>query len=277
MPGLSGLELIKEIRSLQPGIKIVIISGYDDFEYARTAIKCGVSDYVLKPVEKSELKSILGKIKETIIVEKQQIDQKIHIKNQINLALPIMCEQFLNQLIQPNSLTMNNIIAELCKYNIKIIHSSFTIVVFKVQSFDSHSNNNLRAFKGLVYKIMSRYLNAVTFTSNQNVNELVVIVNHEPDITYGFLKKPLHLLTELYKKKYNSTPCTGVSNSVRELNKAHILYGQAKEALLQKFWDHSGCVFYYEKGKIKNEIDLVINEKTMEDILLPVSIAFTIA
>ncbi len=55
MPKLNGLELIRKLREKDAGIQIIIISGYDEFEYAREAIALGVFDYVLKPVNRKEL------------------------------------------------------------------------------------------------------------------------------------------------------------------------------------------------------------------------------
>ena len=54
MPVMDGLELIHTALSLLPNLKPVIFSGYADFEYARTAIKLGVENYILKPVVPDE-------------------------------------------------------------------------------------------------------------------------------------------------------------------------------------------------------------------------------
>lgn len=63
MPGYDGLELVKKTRELNLNVEFVIISGYRHFEYAQTAIKYGVSDYLLKPIKKQELMETLQKIK----------------------------------------------------------------------------------------------------------------------------------------------------------------------------------------------------------------------
>ena len=61
MPGISGLDLIKQLHRAGIRAKIIIISGYSDFNYAQKAIKLGVSDYILKPVENPELVSVVKK------------------------------------------------------------------------------------------------------------------------------------------------------------------------------------------------------------------------
>lgn len=62
MPVLGGLDFLTEARSRNPGLRCVIISGYDDFEFARQAIQIGVDEYILKPVTKDVLRTVLEKI-----------------------------------------------------------------------------------------------------------------------------------------------------------------------------------------------------------------------
>ena len=72
MPFMDGLELSRQILREFPKMKIVILSGYDDFEYARQAIGIGVERYLLKPITKSALLDALAEIKEKIEAERAQ-------------------------------------------------------------------------------------------------------------------------------------------------------------------------------------------------------------
>ena len=56
MPFMTGLELIKEVRNMNQEIQIAIFSGFGEFAYAQEAIKYGVTDYILKPVNPKEFK-----------------------------------------------------------------------------------------------------------------------------------------------------------------------------------------------------------------------------
>lgn len=99
MPYMDGLTLAERIRQKYPSMKIVIFSGYDDFEYAKQAIKLNVTEYILKPVNVEELTAILKRIK-------TNLDEEIEQKRNVNLlrenykrSLPILREQFLKDLI----------------------------------------------------------------------------------------------------------------------------------------------------------------------------------
>ena len=62
MPIISGLELIEKIRNLNNNTRFIILSGYEDFNYAKKAIKYGVDNYILKPIDEEELTNTLKKI-----------------------------------------------------------------------------------------------------------------------------------------------------------------------------------------------------------------------
>lgn len=59
MPGLNGLELIETIRSEIPEIQCIIVSGYDEFEFARQGLRLGALDYLLKPLDSRQVESVL--------------------------------------------------------------------------------------------------------------------------------------------------------------------------------------------------------------------------
>ena len=71
MPGYNGLELIEKVKQIAPEIKIMIISGYATFEYAQTAIKNGVNDYLLKPINREALNESLEKMASEIESERR--------------------------------------------------------------------------------------------------------------------------------------------------------------------------------------------------------------
>ena len=63
MPVIGGLELIERVRRSNPDLRIVIISGYSEFEYARHAIELGVDEYILKPIDIESLRQTLRRIR----------------------------------------------------------------------------------------------------------------------------------------------------------------------------------------------------------------------
>ena len=78
MPYMDGLELVRRIRQKYPSMKVLIFSGFDDFEYAQQAITLNVTEYILKPVNVEELTEILSRVKIKLdqeIEERRNVDR----------------------------------------------------------------------------------------------------------------------------------------------------------------------------------------------------------
>lgn len=82
MPGVDGIELLRELRKKSLDIKVILLSGYNDFSYAKEAIKYGAFDYILKPAEDQELLNVVNRC----VRRRQSLDTK-RIKNECFLIL----------------------------------------------------------------------------------------------------------------------------------------------------------------------------------------------
>jgi two-component system response regulator YesN len=69
MPGMDGLEFLKQIKAVLPRSKVILLSGYDDFEYLHTAIKYQADAYELKPIKAKNLINLVEELKAKIIAE----------------------------------------------------------------------------------------------------------------------------------------------------------------------------------------------------------------
>lgn len=83
MPKMDGLEFAKKAKDIHPMAKIAVITGYDYFDYAVTALKTGVDDYVLKPVSKEDITNIIKKLVNKL--DKERAESEV-IKTYENLA-----------------------------------------------------------------------------------------------------------------------------------------------------------------------------------------------
>lgn len=98
MPVMDGLALTKELYYHYPKVKIVLISGYDNFTYAQQAIKYKVNDYLLKPLSDSVLKECLLSIQMQLDTENNAIKRKVSLSSGLNTGesiVPIIREYLL--------------------------------------------------------------------------------------------------------------------------------------------------------------------------------------
>lgn len=73
MPEMDGIELIAQLEKHHPSVLTVIVSGYNDFEYARSAIQHRASDYLLKPINPQELSRTLNKLEALLLAKSQAL------------------------------------------------------------------------------------------------------------------------------------------------------------------------------------------------------------
>lgn len=103
MPQIDGIGLIEKIRDTRSGVDIIVISGFEEFEYARAALRNGVKDYLLKPVVKTQLEASLKDIeqtRQTLNQEKlQEMDQPLQDRE--HHAVEMVKETLKNNYEQP--------------------------------------------------------------------------------------------------------------------------------------------------------------------------------
>lgn len=102
MPYMDGLTLAERIRQKYPSMKILIFSGFDDFEYAQQAIKLNVTEYILKPVNMEELTEILTRVHRNLDEEIEQRRDVDLLRESYRSSLPLLREMFLNEMVRGN-------------------------------------------------------------------------------------------------------------------------------------------------------------------------------
>ncbi len=99
MPFMDGLQLCKIIREHMPWIKIIILSGHDEFNYAQTAIKLGVAEYLLKPVSVKDLHQVLERTLVKLNQESIERETLKQLRDQLDDNLLLLREKFLLRLV----------------------------------------------------------------------------------------------------------------------------------------------------------------------------------
>ncbi len=98
MPGINGLEALSEIRRLDQNVVLVILSAYDNFNYAQEAIKNDVFEYLLKPINKTRIMELIRKVQHHI--EKRHFSrlEELEIREKYQKSLPIIENEFIHAL-----------------------------------------------------------------------------------------------------------------------------------------------------------------------------------
>ena len=109
MPQMNGLELAKLVRDQAPKCHIVFLTGYDDFDYARTAIKLGADDYLLKPFSKDDVEEMLAKVQTKLDKERK----KAQIQNLVDQGQHSELEEAIHERLADSELSLKNLAFQL--------------------------------------------------------------------------------------------------------------------------------------------------------------------
>jgi len=272
MPGLNGLELINELTDMLPDLKIIIISGYNDFEYAKTAMKYGVKDYLLKPVDENELIQVLRRIIDELNSSEMMKKEKEVRQEQYKKAWPVICEAFLNRLITQNNMTADNIRNEAMTYGMDLSGNHFTVCVCSPDETPhlSLTPQTHEYVKTIVKRTMKRYAGAVTFPPENDRTVLVSIIKgrSEDDIRHAH-----DICRRILKKKYCLDISCGVSSTANTPCMLQRLFPEAVRALDTRFWQGPGTFARHTPDCISADPKLTLQEDMLNKIILNIKLS----
>ncbi|ASA26092.1 response regulator transcription factor [Paenibacillus donghaensis] len=252
MPVINGLELIAQIHELMvKPPRFVILSGYDDFEYARVALRQRVNEYLLKPIDDEEIESLLDRLS-TVINDENASSQQHHkkrafiVKNIINRLIQGEYNESL-ELLSRNLMKLNNDSELLCI----LMKSTSPVTDFNQQINEYFPEGSACLFQdgagrtGIIVQADS--------ISSENVDAAVYQIRRD------------------LEKHMQEPAIVAVSDRLIGLRTIQELYSQSLEVWKLKYQKEKSGVFYYkELRNIKNGNEL--EEQGFEQLLAKVQV-----
>ena len=128
MPYMDGLELCRQLKQFLPASKIVVFSGFDDFEYARQAIGMNVSEYILKPINAPELSQVLSRLREQLDQQRLEHEDMENLRRKYEESLPILRELFYTRLLD-GRIPPDQIQERAARYEIELPEGCWTVAL----------------------------------------------------------------------------------------------------------------------------------------------------
>jgi len=120
MPGMDGLEFADQIKKMYPNVMVVLLTGYDYFEYAQRAIRSGVKEYLLKPIDFNKMKEVIGRLVGEIRDKKRKAQYYTGLKKHFQESLPLLRSKFASNLIHGRIKGEKELEAQLLSLGIQI-------------------------------------------------------------------------------------------------------------------------------------------------------------
>lgn len=138
MPFMDGLTLARLAKKEIPGLKVVILSGYDDFNYAKQAIGIGVEDYLLKPITKNALIERLSEIRSRYEHEKTQKEYYEKLQREMQAYEKNSSRDFFEALVG-GSMDMMEVYKRAEKLGLDIVAEAYNVLIFTMNCDEDFS------------------------------------------------------------------------------------------------------------------------------------------
>lgn len=216
MPFMDGLELASIVRKTYPHIKIIVLSGHDEFHYAQQAIRIGVEDYCLKPVGSVELVALLQKVSKQIDTEQQQKEKEAYTKEKL---LADLCGGLINT---------SKAIEIAANFSISLIARYYAVVSIEFRfPQEQEEEVSYRLAEQQLIACIPNELDVLSFRPSRN--ELVYIVKSNNE---HILQQCLTDLTQTIKPLLQQIFCEaalGVGSIQHRLQNIHQSYREADD------------------------------------------------
>lgn len=279
MPIMDGIELIKKINEAKINIKVVALSGFDDYKYVREALKYGAIDYLLKPIDKQSFIELLYILKDQIEEETQKKNSELLHQNMSLDGISLLKEKLLFELIKGNDVNFE-------KYNIKFGSyelSDFKLMMMTIISVDYFykikNTEKILSEEMLKSKFKKEVLDYFSFEEKSGL--YTIIVNREDEIIVLFMAcdmeadlfnlnicNALNDFNDFLAKNKGYTVTVGKSKIFYNPYDSHKAYHQSMYALKRRFYDGRGiidytpevsCYSYFDIANIKEQIAQILN------------------
>ena len=250
MPFMDGLTLCKLVKKELPNIKIVILSGYDDFNYAKQAINIGVEDYLLKPITKNALIERLSEIRSRYEHEKTQKEYYEKFQREMQAYEKNSSRDFFEALVR-GSMDMMEVYKKAEKLGVDIVAEAYNILIFTMNSEEDFSGQKEGYSEWeaesleMLEEFFSGHPSAMLFRSN--IFSYGVLLKGQKESIKEITKECVGKIQGILKRKESKREWfLAVGQPVERLSQIKKSYHTASRAFSQRYLYVENILYYDE-------------------------------
>lgn len=251
MPEIDGLSMLRDIRTTVPGSKIIILTGYRDFDYVHEALKLGAFDFILKPSKIEELTAIISRAVKELRFQKERTEEFEKLKVYFQQNLPILREKLLYDVIYEINTNQQDIIEKMDLFNITI--QTFIMLVVqndeedvgskKISQYDRH----LYQF-GIINtfgEVFSDAFKVISISLNDIGIAFIIMPEDEKSGMTELIDKKSTYLQEIISNCFGFTVTIAVSSEASGPMQLTQKFRECREALEHKFYLGSNSIIFH--------------------------------
>lgn len=270
MPVVDGLAMTRQIKAFLPQVKVVILTGYDDFKYAKEAIDLNTSGYLLKPVQRNEAVDLLSKVIAECDSLVNREHQEVQIRNELQESQEVVKTKLFMDLLWEKA-TLEEVGSKLGKLGICHVGEPFMVLIINTlpsdDSTELQKNGLISRQTAICADTRSIFENRVLLV-NPDVDLFSIIVliqlRQDEDIQLNF---QMCSIQSTINQKYGVDTIIGASEVELGLEGILKAYNQARECVEHGFFLNPGEIIFY--SDISQATDA--NEVCIQDFLINTS------
>ncbi|NSK08512.1 response regulator [Blautia sp. MSK.20.9] len=260
MPFMDGLELCKLVKKELPNIKILILSGYDEFDYAKEAIRLGVTEYLLKPISSGKLLEALNGVSESIRREKEDKDLVRKYMEEMRENTEHEKQKFFEQMIAGN-LSMADALETGKKYEMNLSAGMYNLLLFRFTLGEENrkSGELLGEAEYAIEKLTERLEYVFEFQRGVEGWAFLLMADNEEQMSER-VKELSKDLEEIMKNYSTIAYFGGIGQPVARLRELEESFREAERALATRFTMELNRIISVEDIRMAQNVD------TLDDI-----------
>ena len=260
MPFMDGLDLCKLVKKELPNIKILILSGYDEFDYAKEAIRLGVTEYLLKPISSGKLLEALNGVSESIRREKEDKDLVRKYMEEMRENTEHEKQKFFEQMIAGN-LSMADALETGKKYEMNLSAGMYNLLLFRftLGKENRKSGELLGEAEYAIEKLTERLEYVFEFQRGVEGWAFLLMADNEEQMSER-VKELSKDLEEIMKNYSTIAYFGGIGQPVARLRELEESFREAERALAARFTMELNRIISVEDIRMAQNVD------TLDDI-----------
>lgn len=232
MPFMDGLTLCSKVKNSYKNTKVVLLSGFDDFEFAREAIHLEAEEYLLKPIGAQDLENVFHKIKDNL---DKELDERRNIENlreYYNNSLPMLKEQLLTGLLSGN-ISGKKATGMIQSYEMQLLSPFYSVALvrgdFRNRTKDLQTNQMLTlSLMNMAREYLEKNMQVQIFMYMDRI--AVIGCLQDRDEIQNFIYH-VNQVCKTGSRMLEANVDAGIGQAYSSLDKIYNSYIEAKEAL----------------------------------------------
>jgi two-component system response regulator YesN len=271
MPGMNGIELAAEAKSIHPDIQILIISGYNEFEFAQEAIEVGAQGYVLKPLKLGEIERKLTAFRQTLENIKQINEQTLRLKAMVSDSRELLKESFIFDLLD-NEPMEDEMLTSWCHLlNLPDLTEGIQLIVAAIDDYavsGSDAQSRVMLSTALLQSVsVSLQDMGVILVSALKQGEVAAILVNPATNKRILIDKQMSFVQDYMRNTYQASVTVGISREGRKWTEAGQLYREIKYTVADARESGNGLLVHVGRTERKAYEDFRLRENLLPGLL----------